>query len=142
MFKFPDENITDDQHALIEMAKQPRSARTQLAKAFFDFLGNPELKITARCAQGYKGTAFVFLMGSSEDREYRIKELMLRSYVVRAFLPNTVRVVGIATDRPGTSKIGYSSDISYIDLPEVSEEFIETARKLQTDLGYFRNLSQ
>jgi len=141
MFEFPNENITDDQHALIEMAKQPRSTRIQLASAFFEFLGKPELKIAARCAQGYKGSAFVFLIGSSEDRKSRIMELTLRSYVVRAFLPDAVRIVGIATDRPGTSKIGYSSDISYLDVPEVSEAFIEKAREIQAGMGYFKNLS-
>ena len=142
MFEFPNENITEDQHALIEMVKQPRSARNQLANAFLEFLGKPELNVAARCVQGYNGSAFVFIAGSSKNREYRIKELMLRSIVVRAFLQDTVRVVGIATDRPGTSDIGYSSDISYLDIPKISDDFIARARGIQADLGYFKNLTK
>jgi hypothetical protein len=78
-------------------------------------------------------------MGSSDDRELRSRELALRCLVIRGRLPNVITVVGIATDQPGTSKIGYSSDIAYIYMPEWTNEDEECVTKIQNDLGYFKN---
>jgi hypothetical protein len=136
MFDPFSKEITQDQLALIAMAMQPRHHRAQLARAFLDYLGNS--KSAARVAVGDGETAFVFMARRSADREFKVKELALRCLVVRAHCPSVTKVVGIGTDRQGTSAIGYSSDIVYIDYPEFTEEQQAQALKMQEELGYFK----
>lgn len=140
MFDMHSQSVTEDQHALIEMALQPRDTRAQLSGAFFEVLGSPELKVRSRLVVAYGGTAFVFLIAPSSDREIRVQELSLRCLVVQCKQPDTQRVVGIATDRPGSSKIGYSSDLVYINLPEISQEMVDKVTEMQEELGYFPSL--
>jgi hypothetical protein len=140
MFEMHSGNVTEDQHALIEMALQPRGARAQLAQAYWEYLEKPDLKIKARMAQGYGGTTFVFLIGPSSDRKIRVQELGLRCLVVRCKLPGTKIVVGIATERPETSSVGYSSDLAYINISELNKELIGRADGIQRELGYFKQL--
>jgi len=118
MIDMHSKQVTKNEMALVTMALQPRWYRASLVDAFLEFFQNPELKSAARAAKGYGDSAFVFTAGSSEDRELRDLELLDRCLVVRGRLPGVKTVVGIATDRPGTSKIGYSSGIVYLYLPE------------------------
>jgi hypothetical protein len=141
MFDMHSKEVTDSELALVTMALEPRTNRAVLAEALLEFLLKPELKSAARVVQGKAGCAYVFTIGKSDDREFRIKKLLLRCLVVRGRLPNTHTVVGIATDRPGTSKIGYSSDIVYIHMPEWTVEDEQHVRGIQEDLGYFKNVS-
>lgn len=134
------QSVTHDQHALIEMALQPRDTRAQLSERFFEILGNPELKVRSRLALAYGGTAFVFLIAPSSDREARVQELGLRCLVVQCKQPEAQRVVGIATDQPGSSEIGYSSDLAYIELPDINQEMVDKATEIQRELGYFPSL--
>lgn len=140
MLDMHNRSVTHDQHALIEMALQPRYLRAQLSERFFEILGNPELKVRSRLALGYNGTAFVFLIAPSSDREARVSELGLRCLVVQCKQPDTQRVVGIATDQPGSSKVGYSSDLAYIELPDVNQEMVNKATDIQKELSYFPSL--
>ena len=139
MFDMHSKEVTDNELALVTMALQPRSYRVVLAEAFMEFLQKPELKVASRAAKGYLDTAFVFLIGKSLESEDRIRELALRCLVIRGRLPGVTTVVGIATDRPGTSKIGYSSGIVYIHMPEWTAEMEKNVAGIQADLGYFQN---
>ena len=138
MFDYTTKKITNDQHALMQMALQPRGHRANLAESLQEFLDKPELKVASRVIMGYQNTAFVFLVGPSSDREARVRELGIRCLVVRGRLPDVGRVVGIATDRPGESK-GHSSDLVYLDIPEWSDELDEKVQQIQDELGYFKN---
>lgn len=140
MFDMHSKEVTKNELALVTMALQPRSARAVLAESFIEFLGNPELKVASRAVKGYADTAFVFFIGKSSDREYRMKELSLRCLVIRGRIPGVITVVGIATDRPGTSEIGYSSDIVYLHLPDWTTEDEDRVIGIQSDLGYFKNV--
>ena len=140
IFDMHSNQVTDDEHALVIMALQPRAHRATLAKAFVEFLQQSKPKIASRMVQGYDHTAFVFLIGKSTDREMRMIELALRCLVVRGRLPNVTTIVGIATDRPGTSKIGYSSDLAYLYMPEWNAESEERVVRIQSELGYFKNV--
>jgi hypothetical protein len=141
MFNMQCNEVTDDQHALVAMALQPRMYRASLSSAFKEFLDKPELKVGSRAAKGYGETAFVFMVGNSSDREQRMKELFLRCLVIRGRVPGVKVVVGIATDRPGVpSELGYSTDLAYIHLPEWTEDRETQVSGIQADLGYFRNL--
>ena len=122
LFDMHSKEITDDQIALVEMAMQPRRYRANLGEAFWEILEKPDLKVVARAVEGYNKTAFVFLLRPSSDREARMQELKLRCLVIRSIIPEAVTVVGIATDRPGSSSIGYSTDFVYISIPEWPDE--------------------
>lgn len=141
MFDMHSKQVTENELALVTMALRPRMHRAVLADAFLQFLQNAELKSAARVVQGHGDTAFVFTAGSSADREFRARELILRCLVVRGRLPGVTTVVGIATDRPGTSKIGYSSDIVYVHMPEWTEKDEHDVQGIQRDWGYFKNVA-
>jgi len=139
MFDMHSKEVTQNELALVTMALQPRGHRANLAESFIDFLRNQKLKVASRVVLGDNNTAFVFLVGKSSDREVRSKELFLRCLVIRGRIPNITTVIGIATDKSGTSDIGYSSDIAYLHLPEWSDENEKKVKSIQADLGYFQN---
>ncbi len=139
MFDLHSKQVTDNELALVTMALQPRMYRAALAEAFMEFLQKSELRIASRATHGYSDTAFVFLIGRSSDREHRARELALRCLVIRGTRPGVRTVVGIATDRPGTSEMGHSSDIAYIHIPEWTPEDAAQVAGIQADLGYFEN---
>ncbi|KPA18242.1 hypothetical protein MHK_001538 [Candidatus Magnetomorum sp. HK-1] len=139
-FDMHSKKVTDNELALVTMALQPRNYRVALAEAFIDFFQQPELKVASRAVKGYLDTAFCFLIGKSSEAENRIRELFLRCLVIRGRLSGVKTVVGIATDLPGTSKIGYSSGIVYINLPEWTSEMEMKVSGIQADLGFFENI--
>ena len=130
--------VTDNEMALVAMALQPRGHRANLSEAFLEIHEKPELKVRARVAMGYANVAFVFMLGSSDDRQARTEELGLRCLVVRGIVSDVITVVGIATDRPGGSRVGYSSDIVYISMQEWPAEYSERVKEIQEKFGYFQ----
>lgn len=139
MFDMHSGNVTKNELALVAMALQPRGHRANLAESFQEIMENPELKVAARAALGGNRTAFVFMLASSQDRTARSQELGLRCLVIRGITDQVETVIGIATDRPGTSSIGYSCDIAYIHMPEWSTELSNHVAEIQDELGYFAN---
>lgn len=139
MFDMHSMQVTRNELALVEMALQPRGHRAVLAERFLEYFEKPELKSAARVIKGYGASAFVFMAGSSSDREARCQELALRCLVVRGRMPGVSKVIGIATDRPGTSSIGYSSEIAYVEFPAWSDELEEKVIGIQEELGYFKD---
>ncbi len=134
-------SLTQDDLALVAMALQRRDARLHLATAFLDFLVPNGKRVASRCAVGENATAFVFLAGSSGDREHRSQELGLRCLVVRVRVKDIVAVVGIATDRPGTSAVGYSCDLAYLEMDRVTPDDEAAVAGIQKDLGFFKALA-
>jgi hypothetical protein len=132
--------VTKYELALAAMAFQPRRARAVLAKTFIELLETPGLKSAARPVRGYADTAFVFLVGKGSDREYKSRELSMRCLVIRGRLPGVTTVVGIAVERLGALKIGRSSAISYLYIPEWTSEHENRVVGIQADLGYFNNI--
>lgn len=140
MFEMYSQVVTDNELALVTMALQPRRYRAGLADAFVEFLQKDELKIASRVVMGHNNVAFVFLIGKSSDREFRSKELLLRCSIIHVKLSEAKTVVGIATDRPGTSEVGYSSDIVYLHEPNWTSEEKAKILQLSDDLDYFKNV--
>lgn len=140
MFDMYSKEVTDNELALVVMALQPRRYRAGLADTFMEFLQNEELKIASRVVMGYNNVAFVFLIGKSSDRESRVEELLLRCSIIDVKLPEVKTVVGIATDRSGTSEIGYSSDIAYVHKSRWTNEEKEKILQLSEEFGYFQNV--
>ncbi|MCP4493014.1 MAG: hypothetical protein GY820_37795 [Gammaproteobacteria bacterium] len=141
MFEYGTNQATDSQHALIQMALQPRGHRANLVDVFSEFLHKPELKIAARVILAHQNTAFVFHLGPSSDREARVQELGLRCLVVRGRVPDVKIVVGISRDQLGPSEVGYSHDIVYVDIPEWEDDLEKQVTTIQKELGYFENAS-
>lgn len=139
MFDMYNKEVTDNELAFIEMALQPRDYRIQLSEAYEEFLEEKNKKIKSRMVKAYNKTAFVFLAGATVERKRRGEELIMRCHVIRGILANVTTVVGIATDRPGTSDIGYSSDIVYMYKPEWTKEDEEIKKKMQEELGFFKD---
>jgi len=131
--------ITDNDLALTEMALLPRWVRVQYAEKLKQ-LHSRDQEIRASILTGEGETAFVLLIASSEDREARIQELHLRSLVARGRIPGCKTVVGIATDKAGSSKVGYSHDIGYMHLPDWDDELDAKVTEMQKKLGYFSAL--
>lgn len=140
MFDMHCQEVSDNELALVTMARQSRSARASLGSALKEFLERDDLGAAARLVKGECETAFVFSLGPSTDRDTRARELALRCLVVRGRLQDVRTVVGIATDRPGTSEIGYSSDIVYLDMPTWTDQNQKDVERIQEELGYFRNV--
>jgi hypothetical protein len=136
---FLSEEVTNDQRALIQMAKQPRHHRAQLAAALIDYLSSDES--AARVAVGYEGTAFVFIARERPDMEFRVKELTLRCEIVRVRCPGVTKVVGIGMDQPGFSQVGYASELVYLNRPEITDEDRTIILAMQEKLGYFKGVS-
>lgn len=141
IFEYGTNQITNNQMALIQMALQPRCFRASLSESFLEFLQKPELKISSRVVLGYDNKAFVFHLGPSSDRELRVQELGLRCLVVRGRVPNVKIVVGISRDKLGSSEVGYSHDIVYVDIPDWDNNLEEQVNKIHDELGYFANAS-
>lgn len=139
MFDLHNKQVTKDELALVAMALQPRGHRANLADALLEFLTTDDSKVASRAVVGANETAFVFLAGKSSDRDTRSRELALRCLVIRGRCPGITTVVGIATDRPGTSEIGYSSDIVYVHMISWTPEDEATVVGIQRELGYFEN---
>lgn len=139
MFDMHSKDVTKNELALVAMALQPRAHRANLADAFLEFLGPAGGKIASRVVVAANATAFVFLGGDSDDRDFRSKELALRCLVVRGRCKNVTTVVGIATDKPKEGKTGHSSDILYLHAPVWTAEDAEKVDAIQAELGYFKN---
>ena len=141
MFDMHSGQVTKNELALIEMARQPRGHRANLADTLLEFLGPGGVKIASRAVIAGGNTAFVFLGGDSSERDRRVHELALRCFVVRGRCKGVTKVVDIATDRPTEGKSGHSSDIVYMHMPEWSAQDAANVDGIQRDLGYFKNTS-
>lgn len=139
MFDMHSKQVTKNELALVAMALQPRGHRATLADSLLEFLGSSGAQIASRVVVGTNATAFVFLGRDSIDRNFRAKELALRSWVVRGRCPSVSTVVGIATDRPMAGKTGHSSDIMYLHMPVWTDDDAVMLDGIQRDLGYFKN---
>lgn len=141
MFDMHSKEITKSEEALIEMARQPRNYRAELGTIFIELLkSSGENRLKARAVSGANDAGFVFLTGKHSKREGRARELEMRCFVARNILPAKT-IVGIATDSPAEGK-GYSVDLLYMFFPTWTQEQAGIATKIQTDLGYFKNLAK
>lgn len=123
------------------MAKESRWNRQLLSQMFLEFIGyyeNP--KSASRIVNSFdnKDVTYVFLLGAAhhKTREDRFQELALRCLVARS-ISNKKRVVGIATEK--YSSKGFSLDISYLYLEELTLEMSIKVEFIRKELGYFKS---
>lgn len=139
--KLVKETSRDDlELTLRDMSRENRQSRKILSEKFLDFIGYyGEPKSTARFIKSLENPEliYLFLLGELKDRDHRVKELHLRSLVVRYINKDCKRVVGIATE-PYTQK-GFSLDFAYLHLPVMTNDTKEKVKMIINDLGYFKN---
>jgi hypothetical protein len=140
-----DGGVFESQSAIFEMAKEPRFARREFARAMQNAINNfpdSEEMITRHTCfmpSFYKGTGYVFLQlryrGSDEyDTKYRSKRqsmLTIACGVARNKFPHLSKIVGIAIDAPKFTKIN-SEDfvlINCADWPDEQRRFYEEQNK-------------
>ena len=79
---------------------------------------------------------YVFMPLTSKNWEGKEKELELRCIVARMENPSVEKVIGIGFGNNGNGQDVYDICAHYI--PEMSEEFIASAKEVQNELGYFK----
>ncbi len=136
-----DGEVTDNDLAIACLAQEPRRNRAALAEALLEFLfQHGATRSKARVVLGRRGHAYVFIDGPSSDRQARSHELAIRCQIVGAKVPGVHTVVGIGTDRPNTSTVGYSSDIVYYHQPEWTQDDAALADASIHEFGFFRSV--
>ena len=136
MFHIHNKEITDNDLILASMSLQPRRYRASLLDALMEFLQKGNIK--CRVLKGYNNMLFVFMLGSSDDREFRAQELFLRCAILSCKAEfEDKRIIGIARDGLEGSSLGYSSDLLYIENPNWTEDEKNKFLSLQKELGYF-----
>jgi len=125
-----------------QMAREDRNSRKILSEQFLDFIGYKEPpKARARLIKSLNDSnvIYLFLLGDYNDREARVKELKIRSFIARG-LYDCNTIIGLATEKYDPK--GYSIDFSYTYLPKFSEDFRIKAKEFSNELGYFKNPQQ
>jgi len=128
-----------DHAPLVQMAREPLSARAVLGAGLRDFLTR-STRVACRVMSPWPDVAYVVLAGSSEGREERGQELLSRCWIVGAKARNLRVVVGVALDRPGTSKVGYAEDIVLVGQPEWTDADEAKADEMIRESGWFSGL--
>jgi len=96
-------------------------------------------KVKARMLKPLHGKrhTYVFLKLTSKNWDIKEKELELRSCVARVENPDTEIIIGISIgeDLEGNSCF----DILYLNIPELTNDFINHVNEVKKELGYFKN---
>ncbi len=79
---------------------------------------------------------YVFMPLTSKNWDGKEKELELRCVVARMENPSVEKVIGIGFGNNGNGQDFY--DICYLYIPEMSQDFIDHAKEVQEELGYFK----
>ena len=122
-----------------QMAREDRNSRKILSEQFLDFIGHKEPpKARARLIKSLNDSnvIYLFLLGEFKDREARMQELKIRSFIARSMF-DCDTIVGLATEKYNPK--GYSLDFSYTYLPEFPDDFKVKAKEFSDELGYFKN---
>ena len=131
--------LTEREEILRVMAREDRFGRRILAKAFNEFMAEAARKETrSRIVPGLSGVVYVFLAGDrDQDRELRVRELVLRCFVARGLNPKAATVIGLATEQY-VPDAGFSLDAARVTIPDWTAEHERRLEGIQADLGYFK----
>jgi hypothetical protein len=132
------DSLSEVERATRFMAREDRFCRRLLGGAFWEFYQlAAERKVRSRMVPSPSGVLYVFLAtGHDEDRESRVGELGLRSFVARGLHPEHITVVGIATERHEAHK-GFSLDLMCLTKSDWTAEDQTEVDRIQERFGYF-----
>ncbi|MGH9713460.1 MAG: hypothetical protein ACRD5M_09210 [Candidatus Acidiferrales bacterium] len=131
-------NPSNTERALRQIAREDRFSRRILGKSFKEFRDHSRT-VLARMTGSPSGVVYVFLaLPHGTPRHVRVADLGNRCFVARGLHPETMHVVGLATERYEKGK-GFSLDLCNLYKPMWSAEDQQTMEEMQNELGYFRN---
>jgi len=115
---------------------ETRINRIELGMSLQDAI---EKKLRARMLKPLNNSkhSYVFMPSTGKNREEIERELKLRCIVARLENPNVERIIGISIGN--NSKGDFIFNIHSILIPEMTDSFIKTAKKIKEELGYFNN---
>ena len=96
-------------------------------------------KVLARITKPLSGATHAYVLMPLNDKNWQEKEgeLELRCIVARYENPEVRRIIGVSI---GSNSKGDSCfDIFMVDVAELDETFITTAKRIKKELGYFNN---
>lgn len=116
---------------------ESRINRIELASLIKDAI---DKNVSARMIPPLQGNnhTYVFIPLSDKNWHQKEKELLLRCIVAKVKNLDAEIVIGVSM---GSNSKGESYfDVCYLNIPEPNEEFLNEARKIQEELGYFKNV--
>ncbi|MDR0579854.1 MAG: SEC-C domain-containing protein [Campylobacteraceae bacterium] len=116
-----------------QFARLNRFDRRVLGQAFLEAIQG---KVRRR-AMDYKNISYYFIYSDDEDREYVCRELALSCYILRNKFNKNKKVIGVSTQK--TIGKGRSYEFCLLEIDKLDEYEIENIKKMQNDLGYFKN---
>jgi len=126
------------------MNKETRFGRRQMSKMISEIIGDgitmPKVKARIVCSEIENAPVYVIMVRPFNDREFARKEFHLRCMVARSLFKDRAKVIGLATEHYKTGQ-GYSLDLIYMDMPELTKAQIDEAEQIKNDLGYFKSPS-
>lgn len=113
---------------------EPRINRIELGSIFQDTI---KKKLSARMLLPLEGSdhTYVFIPLTDKNWDEKESELQLRCIVARAKNPETKNVIGIAMGSNSDGETHY--DICYLRIEQIDDSFIQKAKKIQDEFGYF-----
>lgn len=97
-----------------------------------------ESKVSARMLRPLEGCNHTYVLIPLTDKNWEGKEseLKLRCMVARVENPNTEKVIGISI---GSNSEGENHfDICYLNIPDLDEQYVNHAKEIQDEFGYFK----
>lgn len=129
------QHIQDLENAIRIINQEDRIHRTELGLALDNAI---KKKSNGRMLLPQIGAKhmYVFMPLTQKNWIGKEKELELRCIVARYLNPSVDTVIGISMGSNGKGESVY--DVCYHYIPEVSDDFIEHAKEIQQELGYFK----
>lgn len=140
----------DAEPAVREMASETRFSRRILADGLGKFMATLEpdkarvrvMNSPSTPERAYAVLAEPYTSGKyasyEEYRQFRIQRLAAYSIVARVKIPTAKMIVGIAFDGPSKGKEGGSEDLFCHFVPEVTQDVLDEAARVQRELQLFR----
>lgn len=137
--KIPSEKRNEIESALRLITLENRINRIDLAHALEE-TNKTNLKARIFVPAYTDKYSYVFLHLDQNNYERREQELSLRCYIARAEIKDRTIVIGVSAGR--TSGNDFVFDVHYLNLPEITDEFIRNTERIKNELGYFKNITK
>lgn len=130
-----DKQIQEMENAIRIINQEDRIHRTELGLALHDAIKKKSIGRMVLPDSGAKHM-YVFMPLTQKNWEEKEGELESRCIVARYLNPSVDTVIGIAVGSNGNEESVY--DICYHYIPELSDDFVKLAKKIQKEFGYFK----
>jgi len=126
------------------MNRETRFGRRQMSKMISEVIGNGNIKSKVKARIVYSelenAPLYVIMARPLNDREFGRKELHLHCLVARSMFKDRTKIIGIGSEHYEKGK-GYSLDLIYMDMPDLTENQIKEAEDIKNELMIFKSPS-